>query len=273
MIINLILLLLLIHISYSTPKCQLPFPVELKYKTVKEVGKKYRKTDVIIHIPVALKFVKIKQPSKEKPAVDLNLRIEDKTAITELKALEPLKSDLLLIQPIEKGFVYEEAHVRRIISRTPKIEEIFIVYPMDVKKNYISFPLPSISVGEKLIVEYKFEGKLGEPYIRYIYPKENLRKIKKPVFINVKYSFIFKYAKATVNDENVKNIKNLLKQLKNLGLNPKIEIIGFADGQTKNPKRNEEIAKKRALEIAKRIFPEEFKSCITSYVPIIKINR
>lgn len=268
-----LLALLISGLSSAANTCNLPFSIELKYKTVKKVGKQYRKTDVIIRIPVlAQRFAETKTTYNKKPEVKLEFSIRKDKALTYIQAIKPLNGELLLIQPIKHGFVYEEAHVKKIISQSPRVEEVFIVYPVDVKKNYISFPLPSLSLGEKLIIEYRYEGELGKPFVKYVKPSENRHK-KNRVFLTVKYSFLFKYAQSRVNDENVKNIQKILDQLKNFGVDAKVEIIGYADGKSTNPKKNEEIAKKRALEIAKRIFPENILSCIHSSIPIVKLNR
>ena len=272
MVISFLLMVLFASlIGYAEPICGLPFRVELKYKTLKEVGNRYRKTEVILSIPILTEKVEnTKVKEHKKPRVILNFSLTNEKAITEIQALEPLKSSILLVQPIEDGFVYEEANVRKIMSESPKVEEILVVYPADVKKNYIAFPLPPISVGEKLIIEYKYKGRLGKPFLK---PVITFRKTKGKVVLKIKYSFLFKYARADVNDENIKNVKNLIKQLKDLGVNAKIEIIGYADGKTKNIKKNETIARKRATEIAKRIFPEEVKNCLFSSITPIKITQ
>ena len=265
--------LLIGSFSFSAPNCNLPFPIEIKYKTVNKVGKQYRKADVIIHIPFLVKSTVLKKTNNEKPEVKLEFKVEKDKALAYIKATKPLKRDLLLIQPIKEGFVYEEAHVKKIISLSPKVEEVFIVYPVDVKRNYISFPLPPLSLGEQLIVEYRFEGNLEKPYVKYV-ETSNKQKLKETkIFLTVKYSFLFKYAKSHVNDENVKNVKSFLKQLSNYGIEAKVEIVGFADGKSKNPKKNEEVAKRRALEIAKRIFPESVLSCLQTSIPVVKLSR
>ncbi|WP_461830051.1 OmpA family protein [Aquifex sp.] len=271
MILNLALLLLIAGLAYSQPRCNIPYHVDIKYITVKEVGKKYRKTDVIIRIPLVTKTIK-RATIQEKPAVNLEFKTEEDKATTQIQAIRPLKRDLLLVQPIKEGFVYEEAHVKRIISKSPEIEEVFIVYPVDVKKNYIAFPLPSISVGEKLIVEYRFKGKLRKPYVKYVELKKPIPK-KENAVLKVKYSFLFRYAKAEVNDENIKNIKALLKQIEKYGIKAHIEIVGYADGKSTNSKRNEEVARKRALEIARRIFPKDVVACLISGAPSQKLKN
>ncbi len=264
--------LLISSLSFAVTECNLPFSIELKYKVVDKVGKQYRKTDVIINIPILTNSADLGESQDEKPEVELKFKMEKDKVLTQIKALKPLNRDLLLIQPIRQGIVYEEANVKRIISESPKVEEVFIVYPVDVKKNYISFPLPSLSLGEELIVEYRYEGSLGEPYVKYVeLSKKKLQKTE--VFLTVKYSFLFEYAKSHVNDENVKNIQELLNQLKKSGINVKVEIIGYADGKSIDPKKNETIAQKRALEIAKLIFPENILSCINSSIPIVKLSR
>ena len=265
MIINLLLILSIISIVYAQPKCNLPYSVDIKYITVKEVGRKYRKADVIIRIPIVTKTLRFqeKKVTEERPSVNLEFKVEGEKAITQIQAVRPLERDLLLVQPIEKGFVHEEAHVKRVISKSPEIEEVFIVYPVDVKKNYISFPLPSISVGEKLIVEYKFKGKLRKPYIKYVELKKPSPK-KEEVVLKVKYSFLFSYAKTEINDENIKNIRNLLNQIEKYGIKANVEIVGYADGKSTDLKKNEAIARKRAIEIAKRLFQKDIMECLVS---------
>ena len=274
MIINLLLMLSVAGLVYAQPKCNIPYHVDIKYITVKEVGKKYRKTDVIIRIPIVTKTLhpSEKKANRTSPSVNLEFKVEGNKATAQIQAIRPLERDLLLIQPIEKGFVYEEAHVKRIISKSPEIEEVFIVYPVDVKKNYISFPLPSISVGEKLIVEYKFKGKLRKPYVKYAELKKSSPK-KEEVALKIKYSFLFRYAKAEINDENIKNIRTLLKQIEKHGIKASIEIVGYADGRSTDAKKNEAVARKRALEIAKRIFSKEIVACLISGVPNKKIKN
>lgn len=202
----------------------------------------------------------------------MEFKAEKSRALTSIQAIKPLKGDLLLIQPIKRGFVHEEAQVRKILSFSPLIEEVFVVYPADVTKNYISFPLPSISLGEKLIVEYKFEGSLDTPYVKYAKPSDKQEYEQSKVFLTVKYSFFFKYANTYIKDENIENIKALLRELQNYGISPRVEVIGFADGKSTNPKKNEEIAKKRALEVAKRIFPESVLSCLDTSTSVVKLS-
>ena len=162
--------------------------------------------------------------------------------------------------------------MKKILSFSPLIEEVFVVYPVDVTKSYISFPLPYISLGERLIVEYKFEGSLDKPYVKYAKLPDRQEYEQSKVFLTVKYSFFFKYASANIKDKNTENIKALLIELQNSGISPRVEVTGFADGKSTNPKRNEEIAKKRALEVAKRILPDSVLSCLDLSISVVKLS-
>ncbi len=271
MVLIILLLMVISASALANPDCDnLPFQIDVKYKTVKEIGEKYRRADVVIYVPVFNSSPKYRRG--EKPPVNLNFRFNRGIAEVRVRAKEHLKGELILVQPIKKGFVYEEAEVRRVISRVPDVEEVFMVYPVDVKRNYVSFPLPEISAGEELVVRYRFKGSLGKPYLKYA-RSEVIDKLRRRVFLRIKYSFLFKYAKTTLNDENLRNIEELLSRLRELGLNVRVEIIGYADGKTNSPKRNERIAKRRALEVATRILPAGYKWCITRSIPIVKLNR
>ncbi|NPB07326.1 MAG: hypothetical protein GXN96_00185 [Aquificae bacterium] len=237
--------------------CGLDFSVEMKYKVEEKVGKEYRRTDVVLYIPVEGEV-----QEEEGRLAELKKEVRGEELLLTLKPLRNFNGEWFLVVPLRSGYVHEEAYIEKVISEKPSVKEIYYVYPADISPKKVEFPLPPTSPGEKLLVKLKLKGEVGKPQVRL---KESRSKtVKKQKYIKVVYSFNFRYARTDTDNLNIKNLKRLIDQLALVNRLKRVEIIGYADGKTKNLKKNEEVARKRALTIARKLFSEHRVACLVN---------
>jgi len=262
------LLSLLLCGGLSFGICGLDFPVELKYKVEKKVGKEYRRADVVVYLPVE---------GEEAERGEKGLaRVKAKKSKGELTVvIDPTRNveeEWFLFIPVKEGYLHEEAYLEKVFSNNPSIKEVYYIYPVDITNKGTLFLLPPSYAGERLYLKVKYEGKVGEPVVKTARKEE--KKKKKPVkVVKVVYSFAFGYAKTETDNMNVENLRKLIDELSLAGKLKKVEIVGFADGKTKNPERNEAVARSRAISIAKKLFQEHRVACLVNERGVAKLTN
>ncbi len=80
-----------------------------------------------------------------------------------------------------------------------------------------------------------------------------------------KYSLLFGYGKTKTRDPNLTNLREVVKGFKLAGLKPVIKVVGIADGKSKNPKKNYEVAERRARFVARKLLGENYACYIRRF--------
>ncbi len=255
-------LLLAVSVTFGMCPGALNVSLDMHSETVEERGANYRRADVLIFIPVQVDnkgevraFSGLRKKI-ETLETDGSYRINLSLYNITLKTID----NAYLVQPLPDGTRFDE-NIRafKILSLNPKIEEPVNLYPTDIKKGKLIISLPPIRSGEDLRISYTVSGgkKPPEPVVRG--QKLLIEEEKDPVYMLVgKYSIKFPYASHVTKDINFKNIKDVLEGLNRAGVKPIVKIFGIADGKTKNPELNNEIAKKRATFVARKVLGQNF---------------
>ncbi|NPB06705.1 MAG: hypothetical protein GXO03_03755 [Aquificae bacterium] len=257
------LLSFLIWGGLSFGACGLDFPVELKYKVEDKVGKEYRRADVVVYVPVTGRSV----PKGEGEA-ELEAEAKKGELVIHIKPKKNF-SEWFLFIPVKKGYLHEEAYLEKVYSRSPSMKEVYHAYPVDITREGTFFLLPPSTPGEKLVLKIKYEGEVGKPRVFTSRPEQE----EKSETVKVIYSFAFGYAKTETDNMNLKNVKKLIEQLAKSGKLAKVEIVGYADGKSTDPERNEQVAKERALSVARKLFSEHSVACLLSEKGIAKLPQ
>ncbi|NPA32127.1 MAG: hypothetical protein GXO04_00710, partial [Aquificae bacterium] len=220
----------------------------------KEKGRLYRRADVVLYVPLEVNTL------RRREGVRIKTETKGKETKVHVRTQESIEGDWLLLVPSRFANLEESALVEVYMGREPTVKKVLTVYPVEVTRDYVKFALPPLRTGEEMIIVLKHEGKIGKPQALI---SENKPK-RRTVEVRITYSFTFPHAGTLLRDPNVKNVRELIKTLSELGKLRKVEIIGSADGNTKDPKRNEEVAKKRALTLARLILPPDALACALS---------
>jgi len=244
MLKSILLLLFLILSFYYTFSLCTP-QVTLGYEVADKVGKYYRRVDVTL-------YTNIKVKGKRVEKVNVRIRVAKGSSTTiEIKPEESVEGDFLLVIPVENQ-IPEFAVVEEMYEN---VEETYTAYPADLSKNFVKFPLPHFKKGKIIRVILQTEN-IGKPYLEKVYievPKEPLK---------ITYSVYFGYARVRTEDRNLEHLRILVSKLKNSGLLKKVEIVGFADANSKNLQKNLNVAKKRALFVFESLLGKEALKCI-----------
>ncbi|GAB6066658.1 hypothetical protein JCM9492_17540 [Aquifex pyrophilus] len=248
-----IILILLLKLTFSGEFCGINYEVDIKQKVWSEIGKSFRRTDVILYIP--LKYTEL---GKSIEGLLINMKQKGNNARIYIEVKKPLREDWLLVIPFKNAYVEEFAKVEKIKNNKPSVKEVFTAYPFFISNDRIEFPMPPLNPTEKLKVSIKHRGNIGKPFGKLKKEKNiNMEKV-----IKIVYSFVFQYGRTETEDMNIKNLRDLINVLSELNKLERVEIIGMADGKTRNPKKNEEVAKRRALYIAEKLLGREKMNCL-----------
>ncbi len=246
-------------ISLATCPPSIGVLLDIYTKTVKSKGKEHRRADVLVFIPIKKDLVeketdliqkKINVNRIEKNLYEINLHLKN-ISDKELKELH-------LEQKVKDSFPQSIEGIK-VLSRTPFIFEYLILYVTDVTDGKMIVKLPPLSSGEELELTYRISS-LEKPEVpRIVGNTFYIKEERKEVYILVaKYTFLFGYGKTKTKNPNIKNLKEVIEGFRKIGIKPVVKITGVADGKTKNPKRNEEIASERAKFIATQIIGENY---------------
>ena len=236
--------------------------LDMHSETVQEKGANYRRADVLIFIPV-----QVDNKGEVRAFSGLRKKIETTKGEGSYRISVSLYNITLktidnayLVQSLPKGARFDE-NIRafKILSLNPRVEEPINLYPTDIRKGKLIISLPPIRSGEDLRISYTISGNKKPPEPVVHGEKLMLEEEKDPVYMLVgKYSIKFPYASYVTKDINFKNIKEVLEGLNRAGVKPIVKIFGIADGKTKNPDLNNEIAKKRATFVARKVLGQNF---------------
>ncbi len=235
-------------------------------KTTSKEGEIYRRADVYITVPM-----KIRSGSHYKSLLPTRVNVVDledgarRYIISIVNNTGKSQDSLILVHKKEKEALFmEDIVARRVISYSPYISEQIVLVPTEIKSDKILIRLPDINPGEELVLSYVIKGE-EEPSKVIVTNEDGIKRFieeKETEVLVAKYSFLFGYASTKTNSPNVENIKEVVEGLERLGLQAKIKIVGMADGKTTDPKRNQFVAKKRAENIAKSIFGNQYACLI-----------
>lgn len=248
-----LIFILLLKFTFSGEFCGINYKVEIKQKVWNKIGEAYRRVDVILYLPV--KYI---QKEKDIDILMISMHQKENNANIYIETKKPLKEDWLLVIPFRNAYVEESAKIEKVTSYKPFVKEVFTAYPFLISRDRIEFPMPPLRPTEKLKVSIKHRGKIGKPYGKFTKEK----KVNKERVIKIVYSFPFGYGKTKTEDRNIHNLRNLIGVLSEINKLEKVEIIGMTDGKTVNPKKNREVARKRAVYIAERLFGKNKTMCI-----------
>ncbi len=240
--------------------------VNMLSKQVQEEGYIYRRADVYITVPMR---IRVGNPEKSPLPIKVNVvDIEDrnkKYIISVVNNSGKEYNSLVLVHRVEDedALFVEDIIARRVISYSPFISEQLILFPTEIRNNRILIKLPSLNPGEELILSYIVKGE-EKPSVVTIMDTEGIKKFieeeEREVLV-AKYSFLFGYASAKVKSPNIDNLREVVEGLEKLGLRARVKIVGIADGKTINPQKNKFVAKKRAENVARSIFGNQY-ACV-----------
>ena len=236
--------------------------LDMHSETVKENGSTYRRADVLIFIPVQVNNKgEVKAFSGLRKKIDL--LSEENNHILNVKLYNiTLKTidNTYLLQKLPKGSRFDEnIKAKKVLSLNPRIEEPINLYPTDIRKGKLIIKLPPIRSGEELVLSYSITSQVTPPKPSVHGESQLAFEEKDPVYMLVgKYSIKFPYARYVTKDMNFENIKEVIEGLNRAGLKPIVKIFGIADGKTKDPEKNLEIAKKRATFVAQKVLGQNF---------------
>ena len=248
-------LALLAYLSLSMATCppSLDVSLDMESRTVKSEGREYRRADILVFIPVTTDQV-ISLPSlREEFTVEEAWKDHHRVRISVRNVTFQKVEGASLVQ---RGNVVEDSiEARRIISRTPLIFEPIHLFPTDMRDGYIVIKLPPIGPGESLEVSYLVRGpKVEKPRV----VGGEVTKTKKVYMLVAKYSVLFGFGRTRTEDINLRNAREVLEGLRSAGLRPLVKVVGIADGRTSDPKRNREVAERRARFVATEILGSRF---------------
>ncbi|RUM32273.1 MAG: hypothetical protein DSY32_00255 [Aquifex sp.] len=242
---TLLILILLTSLSFSV--C--PIKVFLMYKTSDKSGKYFRRTDVIVYTNV-----KVKGERVEDLKADIKVT-RGRSVVVEIHPKLDLKEDVLLVIPIKKDFP-EVASIEEVEGN---VKKVYIAYPVDIGKDLVKFPVPSFKKGKRIKIKLHTQD-IGNPYLEKVKSSAEREPLK------ITYSVYFGYAKVKTKDKNLEHLRRLISKLRNSGLLKRVEFVGLADANSKNPKKNLEVAKKRALFVLKKVLGKEALECVNPRV-------
>ncbi|WP_164930572.1 hypothetical protein [Aquifex aeolicus] len=188
--------------------------------------------------------------------VEADIRVtKGKSAVIEITPKVDLNEDILLVIPV-KSDLPEVANIEELEGN---VKKNYIAYPVDIGKDYVKFPITSFKKEKQIKVILETQD-IGNPYFEKMKNSEIKESLK------ITYSIYFGYAKVKTEDKNLEYLKDLISKLEKSGLLQKVEFIGFADANSKNPERNAEIAKKRALFVLEEVLGKEALKCVSQEV-------
>jgi len=254
-------LLLLLGISFGVCPPGLNVSLDLSAETVDKKGKQFRRADVLVFIPVDRNSL-----GRELPPLVSRARVLPlgeggyEVRITLRNVSDRTVEGAYLEQGIgTASSPPENIEAFRVLSRKPFIFEPVNLYPTDLREGKLVVKLPPLKPGEELEISYLLSS--GEepplPRVRGVPPV--IREKKERVYMLVaKYSFLFGYGKTRTSDINLDNLREVLEGFRRAGLKPVVKITGLADGKTRNPKRNAEVANRRARFVAEKVLGENY---------------
>ncbi len=255
------LLLLSISLSFGVCPGTLRVSLDLHSETVEFKGSNYRRADVLLFIPVRIDKGEIRTLS----GVRKHLNIQRTGSIQRIRVrISSITSKTIdnayLKQELPEGSIFNESiKARKIISRNPLIVEPINLYPTDRKRNSFIVKMPPIKPGESIELSYTIVSvkKVKKPSL--FGDRVAVKKESDPVYILVgKYSIKFPFASSRTQDINLENIREVILNLSEAGLNPIVKIFGIADGKTTNRAKNERVARARARFVATEILGKNF---------------
>ena len=255
------LILLSISLSFGVCPGTLRVSLDLHSETVEFKGSNYRRADVLLFIPVRIDKGEIRTLS----GVRKHLNIQRTGSIQRIRVrISSITSKTIdnayLKQELPEGSIFNESiKARKIISRNPLIVEPINLYPTDRKRNSFIVKMPPIKPGESIELSYTIVSvkKVKKPSL--FGDRVAVKKESDPVYILVgKYSIKFPFASSRTQDINLENIREVILNLSEAGLNPIVKIFGIADGKTTNRAKNERVARARARFVATEILGKNF---------------
>ncbi len=234
--------------------------LDMSAETVDTKGKNYRRADVLIFIPIDREIMKKESLFLEKSIKIHSMGGKRYRVDVRLKNVSDVTiDDAYLEQKIENGSFHESIQAVKVLSRTPYIFEPISLYPTDITGNRVIVKLPPIKPGEELELSYTLSAKREPPVPKLKGYFRMLRYSKERIYILVaKYSFLFGYGKTKTKDLNFENIREILRGFKEAGLKPVVKVIGLADGKTRNPWKNSEVARRRAQFVAVKVLGNSY---------------
>ena len=240
--------------------------VDMFSKQVPEEGYIYRRADVYITVPM-----KVRKGNPNKSLLPTQVNIVDlegnnrRYIVSVMNNTGKEQDSLVLVHNLEdkNAMFMEDIIARKIISYSPFISEQLTLVPTEIKDNRVLIRLPSLAPGEELVLSYVIKGET-KPSTVSVTDTAGIKKFieeeEREVLV-AKYSFLFGFASTRVNSPNIENIREVIEGLERLGFKAKVKIVGMADGKTTNPKRNKMVAKKRAENVARSIFGNQY-ACV-----------
>lgn len=254
-----VLILLLTSLSFGVCPGTLNVALEMSSETVEQVGKNFRRADVLVFIPVEKRLIKKEVNLLESEhqiqklgdgLFHVDVHIRNRTSV--------VSDNAILEQPVSEGSDIEGSiQAKRIISRAPLIFEPLSLYPTDIRPGKIVIKLPTVKPGEELELSYRVRGEVGEPTVKSS-KKLEVEDDGRLYMLVAKYSILFRYGQTDTEDVNLKNLKEIVKGFKEAGLKPVIKIVGVADGKTTDIERNKEVARGRARFVARELLGENY---------------
>ena len=255
------LLLIVFSISFGVCPPGLNVSLDLSAETVEKEGRQFRRADVLVFIPVDRESLRGESPALASRAKVLPLGEES----YEVKILLRNVSDRVvegayLEQEIGTGASPPESiEASKVLSRKPLIFEPVSLYPTDLREGTLVVKLPPLKPGEEMEISYLISSKEkpAVPQVRGVPPVPRDKRDRVYMLV-AKYSFLFGYGRTRTSDMNLDNLREVLEGFRRAGLKPVVKIRGIADGRTRNPKRNAEVASKRARFVAERVLGENY---------------
>ncbi len=257
----LILLVAVVGLSFAVCPTGGGASLDMSAETVEKQGKKYRRADVLIFIPIDKRVLKegfsaLKQEVSLTPLGDGTYEV----SVVLRNVSDSVVEGAFLEQEVGDGTpLPEEIRASRILSRTPFIFEPVSLYPTDVRDRRLVVKLPPLKPAEELELSYilRSETQPRAPEVHGV-PLFTEERRERVYILVAKYSFLFSYGRTKTSDVNLENVRDVLEGFKKAGLKPIVKVVGLADGRTSNPKRNAEIASERARFVAREILGENY---------------
>jgi len=258
-----ILILLLVAVGVSLAVCPSGGGValDMSAETVESQGRKYRRADVLIFIPIDKSSLGEGTSAVRKEVSLYPLGEEGYEVRVVLRNVsDRVVEGAFLEQEIGEGVPFpEDIRASRILSRTPLIFEPVSLYPTDMREGRLVVKLPPLKPAEELELSYTLRSG-DEPAIPQVHgaPLFTGEKRERVYILVAKYSFLFGYGSTRTSDINLDNVREVLEGFRKAGLRPVVRVVGLADGKTSNPRRNAEVASRRARFVAEEILGENY---------------
>jgi len=256
----LVFLLMIVGISLGVCPSGLKVSLDLSAETVEKKGREFRRADILIFIPVDRSTLRRDFALRKETAVtpvDSNL-YEVKVRLRNVS--DRVVEGAYLEQRVgERSSPPDSINALRILSRTPFIFEPVELYPTDIREGRLVVKLPPLKPSEEIELSYLVASETTPetPEVRGT-PRLEEEKRERVYMLVAKYSVLFGYGKTKTRDMNLENIKEVLRGFKEAGLKPIVKVVGMADGKTTNPRRNAEVADRRARFVAQKILGENY---------------